>query len=64
MGLDGKFHVSMTMSTNRVYHLESSSDLATWAVLTNCTGSGSCTPIEFVDPAVPAANSARFYRMR
>ena len=64
LGQDGKFHVSMTMSTNRVYHLQSSSDLATWTVLTNCTGSGSCAPIEYVDPEAPSTGAARFYRMK
>ena len=61
---DGLFHVAMTMSTNRLYYLEASTDLANWTALTNCTGSGSCTPIEYVDPEAPATYAARFYRMR
>jgi hypothetical protein len=64
MGTGGKFHLTMTMSTNRVYALQASTDLVNWTTLTNCTGSGSCTPIEFVDPEAPPAGSARFYRMK
>ncbi len=64
LGLDGKFHVAMTMSTNRVYQLQASTDLVNWTVVTNCTGSGSCTPIEYVDPEAPTAGAARFYRMK
>jgi hypothetical protein len=64
LGQEGKFHVSMTMSTNRVYQLQTSSDLKTWTTLTNCTGSGSCAPVEYVDPETPVPNSARFYRMK
>jgi hypothetical protein len=61
---DGKMHVAMTMSTNRVYQLQASTNFVDWTVLTNCTGSGSCTPIEYVDPEAPAAGAARFYRMK
>lgn len=61
---DGQFHLSMTMSTNRVYQLQASSDLVSWITLTNCTGSASYTPIEFVDPEPPSTHTARFYRMR
>ncbi len=61
---DGKFHLAMTMSTNRVYRLETSSDLVNWTTLTNCTGSGSCAPVEYVDPETPAPNAARFYRLK
>ena len=61
---DGLFHLSLTMGTNRLYHLETSTDLAHWTALTNCTGSGSCTPVKFVDPESPSVNSAKFYRMR
>ena len=61
---DGKFHVAMTMSTNRVYQLQASTDLLNWTTLTNCTGSGSCTPVEYVDPEAPTVGSARFFRMK
>jgi hypothetical protein len=61
---DGRFHLSMTMSTNRVYQLQGSSDLVTWTTLTNCTGNASSAPIEFVDPDAPSMRTARFYRMR
>ncbi len=61
---DGKFHLAMTMSTYRVYKLQASADLANWTVLTNCTGSGSCEPIEYVDPEAPASGTARFYRLK
>ena len=64
LALDGKFHVAMTMSTNRVYQLQASGDLVNWTTLTNCTGSGSCEPIEYVDPEAPTAGAARFYRMK
>ena len=64
MRLDGKMHLAMTMSTNRVYQLQASGDLVNWTTLTNCTGSGSCTPIEYVDPEAPTAGAARFYRMK
>jgi hypothetical protein len=61
---DGKFHVAMTMSTNRVYQLQASTNFVDWTVLTNCTGSGSCEPIEYVDPEAPTAGAARFYRIK
>ncbi len=61
---DGKFHVAMTMSTNRVYQLQTSADLVNWATITNCTGSGSCEPGEYVDPETPASGAVRFYRLR
>ena len=64
LALDGKFHVAMTMSTNRVYQLQASGDLVNWTTLTNCTGSGSCAPVEYVDPEAPTAGAARFYRMK
>ncbi|HEY5910047.1 MAG TPA: FG-GAP-like repeat-containing protein [Verrucomicrobiae bacterium] len=64
LGTDGKFHVAMTMSTNRVYQLQATTDFVNWTVLTNCTGSGSCEPIEYVDPAAPAVGSSRYYRMK
>jgi len=64
LGSDGLFHLNMTMSTNRVYCLESSSDLVHWTSRTNCTGSGSCAAIEFIDPETPLAHAARYYRMR
>jgi hypothetical protein len=54
----------MTMSTNRVYQLQTSTDLVNWTTLTSCTGSGSCTPMEYVDPEGPAPGAARFYRLR
>ena len=43
---DGKFHVAMTMSTNRVYQPQASADVVAWTVLTYWIGSDSCTPIE------------------
>lgn len=59
--------------TNQMmYQLHASTDFVTWTVLTNfvpgtvltnCTGSGSCTPIEYVDPEAPDPGAARFYRM-
>jgi hypothetical protein len=61
---DGKFHLSLTMSTNRVYQIQASSDLVTWTTLTNSTGSASYKPIEFVDPEAPSTHTARFYRMK
>ncbi len=64
LGADAKFHLSMTMSTNRVYQLQASTDLVTWTTLTNCTGSGSCMPIEYVDQEAPAAAAARFFRLK
>jgi hypothetical protein len=64
MGQDGKFHVWMTMSTLRSYQLQASTNFVDWTVLTNCTGSGSSEPIEYVDPEAPAAGAARFYRMK
>ncbi len=64
LGADGRFHVVMTMSTNKVYQLQSSTNLVNWAIMTNCTGSGSCEPIEYVDPEAPATYGARFYRLR
>jgi hypothetical protein len=64
LGQDSKFHVLMTMSTNRVYQLQASTNLVDWTVVTNCTGSGSCMPVEYVDPELPTAGTARFYRMK
>ncbi|HEY5911216.1 MAG TPA: CRTAC1 family protein [Verrucomicrobiae bacterium] len=64
LGLDGKFHLAMTMSTTRLYQLQTSTDLVNWSVLTNCTGSGSCMPIEYVDSEAPAPGAARFYRLK
>jgi hypothetical protein len=54
----------MTMSALRPYQLQASTNFVDWTVLTNCTGSGSSEPIEYVDPEAPAAGAARFYRMK
>lgn len=64
LAVDGKFHVSMTMSTNRVYQLQTSTNLVDWTVVTNFTGSGSCTPVEYVDPEPPALGASRYYRLK
>ncbi len=61
---DGKMHLSMTMSTNVVRHIETSSDLVTWTKLVDCTGTPSGAQVEFVDPDAPSIHGTRFYRMR
>jgi hypothetical protein len=64
LGQDGKMHLSMTMSTNRVYQLETSSDLVTWRKLADFAGTPSGAAVEFVDPDAPSIQGSRFYRMR
>jgi len=63
-GTDGLFHLTMTGNTNQTYELDASSDLLNWTTLTNWTGPGPNATVEFVDPAVPAANAQRLYRMK
>jgi hypothetical protein len=59
---DGKFHLTLFGNTNRSYTVEWSADLLQgWTALETVPGQGP-TPVEVVDPTVPAAQQ-RFYRL-
>jgi hypothetical protein len=58
---DGKFHLAVYGSANRSYVVEWSPDLVGWTTLATVPGQGP-TPVEVVDPTVPAAQQ-RFYRL-